>query len=504
MNPVNTQSSRALSAGTILPHNYIIEKVLGEGGFGITYSGYSHFTEEKIAIKEYFPGEIAYRHFESEDSFSVVPYAEAKKTFEKGRLHFRKEASILKEFHDLNSIVSVRDVIEANGTVYLVMDYIDGITLKQYVKENGTLSFEELLPLMTPVIQALIQIHQKGLIHRDISPENIMIGTDNQLHLIDFGAASFENGHIDKTMTVILKSGYAPPEQYLSDGKQGAWTDIYALCATMYFLLTGFAPTESLRRIQKDDLLPLAANANISSWQAAAIEKGMNLSAADRYQNMEALYQSFIIPPMEMDSKIAAYKAASIENNKTIMGSTPIKHKKHTNPFSKIRYAIPMFFVVFLLAGGLGGTYYWQSKHNSSVKDTTNLQPVTTQQPTSEAASKTTTESSVYTMLDLTDKTLEAATLSLGRLDSAIAIQTTYVNDDTHAVNTIIEQSIQAGTSFTKGSIKNILLTVSNGPATTTEANTSAPTQKNKTSDKQNPGYIVTPSDDDYTNLQLN
>ncbi|MGN0154152.1 MAG: protein kinase [Lachnospiraceae bacterium] len=322
MKPADSQPSHILPEGTRLPNNYTVNKILGEGGFGITYSGTLTITGEKVAIKEYFPNGLAHRDYKPDGSYSVVPFYGMEDAFEKGRRHFLNEASILKEFQNLNSIVSVKDVIESNGTAYLVMEYIDGITLKQYVKENGALSFQELLPLITPVIQSLIQVHKHGLIHRDISPENLMIGIDNQLHLIDFGAASIENHHDSKSVTIMLKSGYAPPEQYLDDGKQGAWTDIYALCATMYMALTGFAPTDSIRRIQQDELPSLAAHADISSWQAASIEKGMSLTAADRFQNMESLYQALVIPPLERNSLRAAYMENSIENNKTIMGAS--------------------------------------------------------------------------------------------------------------------------------------------------------------------------------------
>lgn len=343
MKPVQGNPGHTLPEGTILSENYIIERVLGEGGFGITYSCTFRLTGEKAAVKEYFPSGLSHRVYSSDSESSIVPYVGMEHEFEKGREHFLNEASILKEFQNLNSIVSVKDVIETNGTVYLVMEYIDGITLKQYVKENGSISFNELLPLITPVIQALIQIHKRGLIHRDISPENLMIGLDNKLHLIDFGAANFENSHDTKTMTVILKNGFAPPEQYLSDGKQGAWTDIYALCSTMYMMLTGFAPPESIKRIQNDDLPSLAAHADITSWQAAAIEKGMSLTAADRFQNMESLYQALIIPPLEIASKRRGYQNFSIEENKTVIKPDTKRNRKQ--PLSQ-KKAVP-----FLLTG---------------------------------------------------------------------------------------------------------------------------------------------------------
>ncbi len=477
MKTVDSQPSHILPEGTQLPQNYIINKILGEGGFGITYSGTLSLTGERVAIKEYFPNGLAHREQASNNTYPIVPFYGMEEAFEKGRQHFLNEASILKEFQTLNSIVSVKDVIETNGTVYLVMEYIDGITLKQYVKDNGALSFQELLPLMKPVIQSLIQVHKQGLIHRDISPENLMIGIDNQLHLIDFGAASIENGHNDKTMTVILKSGYAPPEQYLSDGKQGAWTDIYALCATMYMTLTGFAPAESIRRIQQDELPSLASHADISSWQAAAIEKGMSLNAADRFQNMESLYQALVIPPIEMDSKRKQYQDSSIEENKTIMKNNARTKKQH-------KPLLQMILVAFLFVAIFTGINAWNkglltlpafSQKNTSVNDAKDSM--------SEEQNNITPNMTddICTMIDLSGNSYAEAAKKLSALDSTIQIKTEWVYDSTHDSNTILAQSIKAGTDFTRGSLSSILLTISKGAEPTTENTENDNTTDNST-----------------------
>lgn len=383
---MNTQPSRKLPIGTRLPHNYIIDNVLGEGGFGITYSGYVRNTDEKVAIKEYFPGELSYRLTDSDTPHTIVPYAGSEASFQKGCDHFRKEASILREFQHLSSIVSVKDILEANGTVYLVMEYIDGITLKQYVKENGVLTYHELLSLITPVIQALIQIHKRGILHRDISPENIMVGTDNQFHLIDFGAASYENSHITKTITVILKSGYAPPEQYLSDGKQGAWTDVYALAATMYYALTGITPTDSIRRMQTDDLPSLITLTPLEQWQADAIEKGMQLSAALRYQNMEIFYQALRIPPMQQDLIQKTYLESSIEDNKTVIKVTEPRHSLSLLQYKKLWISGVILLLIILGTIAIGIRY--QSK-NVPITSGTSSDTIRTEQSSEEPASTT-------------------------------------------------------------------------------------------------------------------
>ena len=299
MNDHIPQSYHTLPPGTVLPHNYIIERVLGEGGFGITYCCKVRHTDEHFALKEYFPNHIAYRRIEQESS-TVVPFPEHQELFERERRRFLTEASILQEFQQLEHIVGVKDIIEANGTFYLVMKLIDGLTLKQYIKENEPLSFDELFQLIAPVLRDLIQVHKKGLLHGDISPDNLILGTDNQFHLIDFGSANLESMTEQESKTVILKHGFAPPEQYFPNGKLGPWTDVYGMCATIYYALTGITPPESVMRLQNDELPSLSDYAPILSWQAKAIEKGLCPQAAHRYQTMEALYQAMLIPPLSV------------------------------------------------------------------------------------------------------------------------------------------------------------------------------------------------------------
>lgn len=292
-----THTSQSLPAGTVLKDNYIVDAYLGAGGFGITYAGTCRSTGDAIAIKEYFPAGLANREYVDGRARVSCFKGQAERSFQKGRRRFLHEAEILRQFQELPSIVSVLDVFEENGTAYLVLEHIEGITLKRYIAENGVLSMKALLLLFSPVIHALSRVHSAGLVHRDISPDNLMIGLDNRLHLIDFGAASYENLNESKTMTIILKSGYAPPEQYLTDGRVGSWTDVYGMCATLYYALTGSTPPESIRRIQNDTLPPLAGRAAILPWQAQAIHRGMSLQIAGRYKNMEQLYQALTTAP---------------------------------------------------------------------------------------------------------------------------------------------------------------------------------------------------------------
>lgn len=228
----------SLQKGTKLNGRYIIEDVLGEGGFGITYAGRDELLGVKVAVKEYYPQGIVVRN-NSVDDVVTVTYAKQKDVFNKGKTKFLEEARVIAKFNDQEGIVNVTDFFEANNTAYIVMEYLDGITLKEYIAENGVLSPEDILELMAPVLESLDEVHKQGLIHRDISPDNIMLLKNGKVKLMDFGAARDYTDFGEKSLSIVLKPGYAPEEQYRSRGIQGPWTDIYALSATIYKCITG-------------------------------------------------------------------------------------------------------------------------------------------------------------------------------------------------------------------------------------------------------------------------
>lgn len=307
----------SLPAGTCLHNTYRIQKTIGAGGFGITYMGIHTDTGNVVAIKEYFPPSLAVRN-KQEGLNMLRPFPDKNiGIFQKGLRRFLNEANILKSFQDLESIVTVYDLFEENGTAYLVMEYIDGLTLSRYVSENGTLTFPEISELIAPVIHSLSKIHGGGLIHRDISPDNLILGTDNKLHLIDFGAASYENAGNTQN-TIILKAGYAPPEQYISNGRIGAWIDVYSICATMYFALTGNAPAEAIHRLDSDSPHTLENLSLLLPWQYAILEKGLQLRPADRFQNVEELYSALTGTAKEVENATILQTAVSKEKQAQI------------------------------------------------------------------------------------------------------------------------------------------------------------------------------------------
>ncbi len=287
-----TPSSQHLPLRTILAGKYLVGRVLGEGGFGITYMGIDLNLEIKVAIKEYYPNGFVAR---DATHSTVTPFiGEPAEIFEKGRDKFINEAKSLAKFRTLAGIVTVNDFFMENGTAYIVMEYVDGQTMKTYLLTHK-FTPAQVFTMMQPVMQSLAYVHQSGMIHRDISPDNIMITDNGQVKLLDFGAARDFADSGNKSLSVILKLGYAPAEQYSSKGQQGPWTDVYALCATMYKIITGITPEESIDRVENDELKPPSKlGIPIDKGQEEALLKGMAVRRTDRFATiaelMDALY----------------------------------------------------------------------------------------------------------------------------------------------------------------------------------------------------------------------
>lgn len=287
--PSEETTSWALEEGTLLQQGrYQLGAQIGAGGFGITYSAWDHLLQMPAAIKEYMPQGLARRAPEGGDE--VQPTRGGELLFQKGLDRFRREARILGSLQEVRGVVTVRDCFAENGTAYLVMEFVRGITLDQYVAQRQ-LSPSQLLELVEEVVGALEEIHRHGVLHRDISPGNLLVQEDGSVKLIDFGAAarlSLQAQGQDRT--VILNKRYAPVEQYDAHGRQGPWTDVYGLCATLYALLTGEAPPESIQRQHQDTLKPLSAfRLDLTARQRKALENGLLVDPARRTQSMEEL-----------------------------------------------------------------------------------------------------------------------------------------------------------------------------------------------------------------------
>lgn len=287
-------NTRCLKPGVILKERYKIEEVIGAGGFGITYRAWDPLLQSYVAIKEYYPSGIATR---SADSSKVcVPVGQEQREYHRGRIRFLKEAQDVARFQSEPNIVSIYDYLEENDTAYMVMEYLHGCTLKQYIREHGgRLDTDHILHICLSVLDALAVVHKAGMIHRDISPENIFICEDLTVKLIDFGAAKQVYLDGEQTMSVVLKPGYAPPEQYAKKDKQGPWTDIYALAATLYFAATGEKPEESFGRVLEDTIKPVCeVNPEIPRAMSQVIMRAMSVKIEDRYQTVEAMREALL------------------------------------------------------------------------------------------------------------------------------------------------------------------------------------------------------------------
>jgi serine/threonine protein kinase len=281
-----------LAPGTLLDGRYRIGRVLGYGGFGVTYLAWDENLDVRLAIKEYLPRDLSTR---AGGKPAVIVFSgEAESAYADGLTRFQEEARILAHFQQHPGIVSVYNFFLAHSTGYMVMEYVDGSTLKTYLERKGSLAYETTRKVLLPVMGALCAVHVEGLLHRDIAPDNIYITRDRRVKLLDFGAARFAIGEHSRSLSVVLKPGYAPEEQYRSRGHQGPWTDIYALAATFYRCLTGEKPPDALDRLEHDGLLtPSSFGIALPAEAEQMLLKGLAVKAADRPADMATFREPF-------------------------------------------------------------------------------------------------------------------------------------------------------------------------------------------------------------------
>ncbi|PGH53758.1 serine/threonine protein kinase [Azospirillum palustre] len=280
-----------LVPGMLLHGRYRAGRVLGQGGFGATYLGWDDRLQVKVAIKEYYPANLIAR---IPNSAAVSPFSdEHAETFAAGLEKFLEEARTLARLRDVREIVGVQDFFEENGTAYLVMELLEGRTMKKYlVDSGGRIDVKRTLAVVMPIAKALQAIHDQGLIHRDISPDNIFLTNGGDRKLLDFGAAR-QTARPGAGMTVILKPGYAPPEQYSNEGRQGPWSDVYALCATIYLALTGRTPPDATARFMNDKVpKPSELGVALAPGFEKVLLSGLSMRWQDRPQSMKDLLRA--------------------------------------------------------------------------------------------------------------------------------------------------------------------------------------------------------------------
>lgn len=440
MREKTTQKSYWLKQETILNKRYRIDKVLEEGGFGIVYLGYDLILNMEISIKEYFPREMADR---VRGTVEILPYkGEAERFFQEGLEKFLSEARILAKCTQIENVVIVRDFFYANHTAYIIMEYVQGVNIRDYVRQNGRMEPKEVLDYMEPILRSLIQIHQTGLIHRDISPENIIITKEKKIYLIDFGSTRPYSGKDYQTMTIFFKRGYAAEEQYREKGEQGPWTDVYSLCATMYFMLTNTIPVESVQRNIRDTLEPLTHNRTLKmpARQKKIIMKGLAVKYQKRYQNVAQLYQ-VLYRQDDLGGRLRFYWRQVI--------------------FCSVVLGI-------LFGGGILRTSHRerQLKGMSGVAKVTENTPLVTEvrQTANPSAEYLDAAESQYIIPDVVGQSLTVAKKKIqknGDKELVITVQKKYSTKVEKGK--VIKQSIHGGVDYVAGDIREIVLTVSRG-----------------------------------------
>ncbi|SFI01577.1 Serine/threonine protein kinase [Tindallia magadiensis] len=301
-----------LPPGTVLNRKYLLGRALGQGGFGITYLAHDMYLDRKLAIKEFFPRDLVRR---DQDTYDILVHdREMQEQYDYGMEKFLEEGRTLAKFEEHPNIVSVQDFFKEKQSAYLVMNYIQGIALNDYLKEKGhPLAFREAQQIMMPVLDALKTVHEAGLLHRDISPDNIFLSLGARVMILDFGAARHAMTQQKRNYSIILKPGYAPPEQYRQSGNQGAWTDIYAAAATFYQTITGQMLPDALDRMDYEQVpWPDWIYQQTTPQQRQALEKALAVQVEERFQNIVDFQNALLsdapraVPETEADSASSA------------------------------------------------------------------------------------------------------------------------------------------------------------------------------------------------------
>lgn len=493
--PHGNAASHHLAAGTVLNNRYLIGDAIGEGGFGITYIGLDLNLNMKIAVKEFYPYGYANRNHRLTNDVSLIVSNETEDYFTDAKNRFLREAQGIAKFSKEHAIVDVRDYFTENNTAYIVMEYVEGVTLAAYLKDNGVFQADELIGRMIPLMEALEKMHRAEVIHRDISPENIIMTEDGSFKLMDFGSARYFAGDNKRTMSVILKPGYAPFEQYSADGNQGPWTDVYALCATMYKCITGVTPPDAMTRCQEDTLkAPSELGVSLTKGQEQALMIGMSIYPRERLHSVDDLIKMLVSSPEPVMKKrtLIAKKRRKTNDTGLTYGDTysrfvspeDLKEEKKQSAAVPILIAIAVFVVII---GGIVLYVVLSSANGKQTDDADESQAVTqevtqaaTQQPTQTEASD------VVIMPDVTGKKYSKAKAELK--DLGLSVEISREPSSTVAKGYVIRQSASPRSELKVGD--SVMLYVSSGidknatepPATTgatetAQSQTQAPTE---------------------------
>ncbi len=358
------QNQHSLKNGTTL-YQYKIIRVLGAGGFGITYLAQDIQLGMQVVIKEYFPNEFAIRTNNS----TIISKTSADEAFSKGLQRFQEEAKTLAKFNH-PSIVKILGYFEANHTGYFIMEYEEGIDLSQYLKQkNEPFTQEEILGIIMPILEGLKEVHKYKYLHRDIKPGNILLRNNKSPVLIDFGASKLAIGEASRSITSMLTEGYAPLEQYSTDIKhQGSFTDLYAVGAVIYKMITGEVPpsaqTRSYQLLQNDsDPYISLLSLNLAGYDKSfllSVDKVLQIKAKNRPQNVQE-FQSSIVGALEPElEKKDSHILNKNENENVFLNFFLWKGKINRSEFLGhffLYFVLLMFGSIFIPKGGISAIF---------------------------------------------------------------------------------------------------------------------------------------------------
>ena len=418
----------ALPVETILEGKYLVGKVLGQGGFGITYIGWNLALERKVAIKEYYPsGQVSRQP--GTQQLTWYTSSNARFAQESGMEMFLKEARKMARVEDVSGVVKVKDLFRENGTAYIIMDFVEGETLKNRLKQTGPMSWEQAKEIFRPAIQTMEKVHRAGLIHRDISPDNLMLTPEGRVKILDLGAAKDLNINSGASSMQVAKSGFSPFEQYSQRGGSGPWTDVYAMAATIYYTLTGKLPPAAIDRVEEDPISWTLPRLDTLPPEALeALKKALAVSTKQRTQSMEELEKGLF---SEETPAFAAQKQQSAVQK--------VPTEKHSKS-ALSAWLVPTVAILFcLLFGALPSIVASKSagKRNSTKTDS----PKTTASPAYDAP-EATAEPSNY--IDSLQGDWQTVSLDSSHTEASAVVFTQKIRCKEMTVNIKIEMNYGA------------------------------------------------------------
>ncbi len=420
-----------LNPGIVLNERYLVGRVLGYGGFGVTYIGFDAKLERKIAIKEFLPTTFATR-LPGDTHLTVYNSNNANEQFGAGLNRFVQEAQTLAQFNGIPGVVDIYDTFVGNNTGYIVMQYLKGSDVKNIIASQGLMQYEMARDIILSICDTLMPIHAQNIIHRDISPDNIYITEMGEIKLLDFGAARYESAVNSKSLSVILKSGYAPEEQYRSKGEQGPWTDVYALAATFYKMLTGQTPPDSMERAIRDEIIePSKFGVALPPSAENALMNALNVNVSDRTKSIYEFKMSLI-----NDGTQRVVVKTKKESAKVPLGA-------------KITIGLCSVLLGALGIYAANGGFTSDEEPETIVVGGTQLEDI-----------KATEEEGITSVPDFTGMTMPEAETAAEEAGLTIVIDRKFITNDVIDEAVIFDQEITPGESIEEGSVINILLHV--------------------------------------------